>query len=278
MADELKERLARLREIAPRLNSATDQTSQMVTSVENFLVDELHLGISAETSEFNSWYAGKDDGGTPRSVRQTLAFGRVGSGYRIHVVDSMGFVDDQGRWQELATRQQTPWPSCGREIKLRAVAKLPELLDTIVREAERLAETAGATADKIGAMIGAAKGTAGASSVGAQFLTCPSCGEAGKCTSFGTSRWGACEDCDVKWFIDTKGPVGGPEVAREVMICSSCGEPAKWLNVGSSHWAVCRSCEVKWPIGANLLPSWRDEPEQDWKRNAALISSYSDAC
>jgi hypothetical protein len=278
MADELKERLAKLREIAPRLNSATDQTSQMVASVERFLVEELHLGISAESSEFNSWYAGRDDDGNPRSVRQTLAFGRVGSGYRIHVVDSMGFRDDHGRWQELATRQQTPWPSCGREIKLRAVEKLPELLDTIVREAERLAETAGATALKIGEMIGESKGTTVNSSVASHFLTCPSCGETGKCTSLGSSRWGACEDCDVRWFIDTKGPVGGPEVARQVLTCSSCGEAATWLNVGSSHWAACRQCEVKWPIGANLLPSWRDEAEQDWKRNAALIASYSDAC
>ena len=277
MTDELKQRMARLREIAPRLNSATDQTSQMVSSVEKFLVDELHLGISAESSEFNSWYAGKDDDGTPLSVRQTLAFGRVGSGYRIHVVDSMGFVDEHGRWQELKTRQQTPWPSCGREIKLKAVAKLPELLETLVRDAERLAETAGATAEKISEMIGETKGTDASTAVASQFLTCPSCGEIGKCTSFGTSRWGACDDCDVKWFIDTKGAVGGPEVARQVMTCASCGEPAQWLNVGSGHWAVCRVCEVKWPIGSNLLPSWRDEPEQEWKRNAALISSYSDA-
>jgi hypothetical protein len=278
MSDELKERLTKLREIAPRLNSATDQTSQMVASVEKFLVEELHLGISAESSEFNSWYAGRDDEGNSRTVRQTLAFGRVGSGYRIHVVDSMGFRDDHGRWQELATRQQTPWPSCGREVKLRAIAKLPELLETIVREAERLAETAGTTAAKIGDMIGEAQETRTDSCVATQYLICPSCGETGKCTSFGTSRWGACADCEVTWFIDTKGPVGGPEVARQVMTCSSCGETGKWLNVGSSHWAICRQCEVKWPIGANLLPSWRDEPEQEWKRNAALIASYSDAC
>jgi hypothetical protein len=277
MTDELKERLGRLREIAPRLNSATDQTSQMVASVEKFLVDELHLGISAETSEFNSWYAGTDDAGNSRTGRQTLAFGRVGSGYRIHVVDSMGFRDDQGRWQEMATRQQTPWPSCGREIKLKAVEKLPELLDTIVREAERLAETADLTATKIGAMIGGAKGSADPRSVATQFLICPSCGEAGKWSNIGTSRWGACEDCDVRWFIDTRGPVGGPELSRQVVTCPSCGESVKSLNVGSSHWAVCRDCEVKWPIGANLLPSWRDEPEDVWKRNAALIASYSDA-
>jgi hypothetical protein len=277
MTDELKKRMARLREIAPRLNSATDQTSQMVALVEKFLVDELHLGISAESSEFNSWPAGKDEDGNSRKARQTLAFGRVGSGYRIHVVDAVGIVDDEGRWQESATSQQTPWPSCGREIKLKAVEKLPELLDMIVTEAERLAETADLTGSKIEEMIGDARGTAGVSHVATQFLTCPSCGETGQCTSVGNSRWGSCEDCAVQWFIDTEGTVGGPEVARQFLLCPSCGEAGKWLNVGSSHWAICRDCEVKWPIGANLLPSWHDESEQDWKRNGALIASYSDA-
>jgi hypothetical protein len=45
MTDELKERIARLREIAFRLNSATDQTSKLVAMVEKLLVEELHIGI-----------------------------------------------------------------------------------------------------------------------------------------------------------------------------------------------------------------------------------------
>jgi hypothetical protein len=45
ITEELKERMARLREIAPRLNSATDQTSKLVAMVEKLLVKELHIGI-----------------------------------------------------------------------------------------------------------------------------------------------------------------------------------------------------------------------------------------
>ena len=74
--------------------------------------------------------------------------------YRIHVVDETAIVDDEGRRQGLVSRQATPWPSCGRETKMRAVEKLPELLDMIIQETERLAETADDTASKIGAMIG----------------------------------------------------------------------------------------------------------------------------
>ena len=61
MTDELKKRMARLRELAPKLNSATDQASRLVTMVEIFLVEELHIGISAESSAFNSWSPGKND-------------------------------------------------------------------------------------------------------------------------------------------------------------------------------------------------------------------------
>ena len=100
MTDELKKRMARLRELAPRLNSATDQASRLVAMVEKFLVEELHIGISAESTEFNSWSTGKDENGNERMCYQTLAFGRVGAGYRIHVVDETVIVDDEGRRQD----------------------------------------------------------------------------------------------------------------------------------------------------------------------------------
>jgi hypothetical protein len=230
MTDELQKRMLRLRQLAPRLNSATDQASRLVAMVEKFLVDELHIGISAESSEFNSWSAGTDEDGGARMIYQTLAFGRVGAGYRIHVVDEMAIVDEEGRRQESVRKQSTPWPSCGREAKLRAIEKLPELLDKIIQETERLGETAGETASKIGSMIG-----------------------------------------------DPKITVGAPELAPRVLACPGCCEQGKWLNVGSTHWCVCADCELKWLLGSNLVPSWQDETEEVWSRNAKLLATYSDA-
>jgi hypothetical protein len=230
MTDELKKRMARLRELAPRLNSATDQASRLVAIVEKFLVEELHIGISAESTEFNTWSAGNDDVGNARMVSQTLAFGRIGSSYRIHVLDEMGIANADGNWQGLVSRQATPWPSCGRETKLRAVEMLPDLLDKIIQETERLAETAGETASKIGAMIG-----------------------------------------------DHQVPAAAPEVAPQLLTCMGCGEKGKWLNVGQAHWCICADCELKWPIGTNLIPSWQDESEEEWKRNAKLLAGYSAA-
>ena len=214
---------------APRLNSATDQASRLVAMVEKFLVEELHIGISAESTEFNSWSAGKDEDDIERMIYQTLAFGRVGAGYRIHVAEETVVVDDEGHRQGLIAKQATPWPSCGRETKMkRAVEKLPELLDRIIQETERLAETAGDTASKIGAMIG-----------------------------------------------NTNVATATPEVAPQFMNCPYCGEKGKWLNVGSTHWGICTDCEVHWPIGTNLVPSWQNETEDDWNRNAKLLASYT---
>ncbi len=201
MTDELKQRMARLRAIAPRLNNATDQASKLVALVERFLTEELRIGISAESSGFNSWSAGKDEDGKSLMVHQTLAFGRVNGAYRIHVVDELRIVDDEGGPQGLVSRQATLWPSCGREIKLRAVEKLPELLDKIINETERLAETAGETSTRIGAMIGDTKVTIAAPEVAIQIMTCPSCGEKGKWLNVGARHWCACDDCEVKWPI-----------------------------------------------------------------------------
>jgi hypothetical protein len=45
------------------------------------------------------------------------------------------------------------WPSCTRETKLKAFEKLPELLDKIIEEAERLARTSEATRAKVDEML-----------------------------------------------------------------------------------------------------------------------------
>ena len=66
------------------------------------------------------------------------------SGYR----DSRGSVED---WTVLS-REQVPWPSLNREMKLLAVAKLPELLDKIIAEARRLDEVADEASKKLAAL------------------------------------------------------------------------------------------------------------------------------
>jgi hypothetical protein len=275
MTDELKLRLGRLRELAPRLNRATDETSGAVAMVEKLLAEELRVGISAESSEFHSWSAGRDEAGDTPTVHQTLAFGRVAGAYRVHVVETTA-IDRADGTTHVVNRQQTPWPSCGRETKLRAAAMLPELLDRIMNEAERLAESGDETASRLRDMLGDAREFAGPPPVARESLVCPSCEEPGELVSIGSSRWGACDQCETRWFIDTNGPIGAPEYAPRFRTCPSCGKAARWLNVGTSHWGACRDCYVKWPIGVNLTVS-SNETEHDWERNAKLLEEYTDA-
>ena len=126
-------------------------------------------------------------------------------------------------------------------------------------------------------MIGETEEIAGARTVARDRPICPSCDEPGKLLSIGSGRWGDCDDCGIRWFLDTKGPVGSPEFAARITNCPSCGKAARWLNVGSSHWGACRDCEVRWPIGVNLTASWRDETEQEWEHNGKLLAEYTDA-
>lgn len=153
MTDELKRRMARLREIAPRLNAATDQASKLVAQVEKFLVEELHIGVSAEV-RYEEVPAGTDDDNHALRIRHSLAFGRVGGSFRIHVVRETVDVDDGASARTTLAQERILWPSCTRETKLKAFEKLPELLDKIIEEAERLAQTSEATRVKVDAMIG----------------------------------------------------------------------------------------------------------------------------
>ena len=152
MTDELKRCMARLREIAPRLNSATDKASKLVAQVEKFLVEELHIGVSAEVS-YDELPAGTDQDNRPLKIRHSLAFGRVGGSFRIHVVSETVAVNGGASAEAAVAHERMPWPSCTRETRLKAFEKLPELLDKIIDAAERLAESSETTRVKVEAMI-----------------------------------------------------------------------------------------------------------------------------
>ena len=160
MGNELKKRIAALRGISPRLNSVTDQVSEIVRSVEKTLVEELNIGIDGSV-KFHSERSG--DPGV--SHEHFLAFNRVASaGYRFHIAiltvrDSPPQPGGRDAPRTL-NQEQILWPSCSREMKLRAFDKLPELLDQIIKNAEGLLQTAELTAARIKEMVGELDGSA----------------------------------------------------------------------------------------------------------------------
>jgi hypothetical protein len=153
MTDELKRRMARLREIAPRLNAASDQASRLVAQVEKFLVDELHIGVSAEVC-YEEFPAGTDDDNRVLQIRHSLAFGRDGGSFRIHLLKETIDVDDGTSARTTLAQERILWRSCTRETRLKAFEKLPDLLDKIIEEAERLAQASEGARVKVDAMLG----------------------------------------------------------------------------------------------------------------------------
>jgi hypothetical protein len=155
MTHELLKRLAALRGINPRLNSVTDQVTEIVRSVEKALVEDLKIGIDA-----SEWFLSEPAGETGVTREQYLAFSRVGSaGYRINVtiLTVRHSPKDDGE-PAGATRtlneERILWASCNRELKLKACEKLPKLLDNIIKSAEGLLKTAEETATTIKEMLG----------------------------------------------------------------------------------------------------------------------------
>lgn len=67
--------------------------------------------------------------------------------------------------------------------------------------------------------------------------------------------------------IDTDERFGG---------CPECGGTSGFMNVGQAHWFVCDDHLTKWCAGFNLFSSWKDEAEDDWKRNAERLEKYEE--
>ena len=58
--------------------------------------------------------------------------------------------------------------------------------------------------------------------------------------------------------------------------CPKCGRNDGFLNIYKSHWFVCKRHKMKWYAGYDLFSDWRDETEEDWKRNEKILSQYQE--
>jgi hypothetical protein len=58
--------------------------------------------------------------------------------------------------------------------------------------------------------------------------------------------------------------------------CPERGSNDGYLNVIAEHWFHCREHATKWCAGANLFSGWREESEEDWRRNIELLADYTE--
>jgi hypothetical protein len=140
MTEELRAQMEALREVAPRLHKASDESSKAIMAANDFL-REIGVGFSLYTSSFGEERHGVDnETGLYTSQSQHLAYGRMNGEFRIHVMNLTGTLnppkDPEATWDHVEER--IAWQSCPLSVKLEAITKLPELLARISSSAVEL--------------------------------------------------------------------------------------------------------------------------------------------
>jgi len=57
-------------------------------------------------------------------------------------------------------------------------------------------------------------------------------------------------------------------------ICPECGGCDGRTSIGRYHWVYCKRHGLKWCAGANWFDDWRDESEEDWRRNVLFLERF----
>jgi len=135
-------RLRAVHDAAKRLNEITDRAAESVKTVEKYLAEECKVGVEAAVTVESGV---DEDNGV--SWWTELKFCRIGQRFRIAVVEGHN-VD--GPPEETTT----PWSDCRREMKLKTIKVLPQLLDAVIAEIDRHIADAEQAVEDVGAMLG----------------------------------------------------------------------------------------------------------------------------
>jgi hypothetical protein len=119
--------IKRVRAAAAAVNAASDQAALAVSSLEEFLNRECSAGVYASVHVRNQ----QDEQGDEHS--ESLAYGRYGTRFRV-LVEFWGGDDPE-------TATPRPWAECSRDVKLASAEKIPDLIDAIVVELNREAQS-----------------------------------------------------------------------------------------------------------------------------------------
>jgi hypothetical protein len=127
--------LAKLRELAPKLNAAADEARKIVQYVENLLAKELTIGLKVDVLVSTRKENGK------HTIHRNLSYRRIDGRFRIAVVDVLMINDEaEGRGPSIAEDSEIsvfPWSEWPRDTKLETFPLLPQLLETIIKNAEK---------------------------------------------------------------------------------------------------------------------------------------------
>lgn len=143
MTKDVRDDLNRIRKLSTKLNSATDEATELVHVIERFLNEECSFGLECSAIFWEKDFTCRPE--TEREVDEidqdytrstSLAYCRVGSRFGIAVVTKS--VGKSAPFAIIGEPDITPWSSCSREVKLAAFEYLPELLRDAVEQAEAM--------------------------------------------------------------------------------------------------------------------------------------------
>ncbi|MFI5461449.1 MAG: hypothetical protein ACHRXM_39110 [Isosphaerales bacterium] len=140
--DVLRLRLDRLQALAKSLNAVSDEISKVVQGVESYLSDQLHIGIRAEVLIEKD-----EDPSETICIQRKLVYGRYGPKFRLFVTQITSVDGSRDHYEE------TLWANCPRDVKLLSFTKLPELLDELAVQVEKVLDQVDVGYDAIQAMI-----------------------------------------------------------------------------------------------------------------------------
>lgn len=143
--ESLHQSLERIRALSPKLNEATDQANEVVAAVVTFLNKDCSIGLPASAVVYK--YEDQED----NAELLVVSYERWNGEYQIVVTLS----NVCGATCEADIEVRKAWDQCPRDLKLKALRKLPELLHNIAERAEKLIVETTRTAEVIGDMLGA---------------------------------------------------------------------------------------------------------------------------
>jgi hypothetical protein len=142
MTHGLRDQIAQLRAITPQLHAITDEAALIVQKVEAFLGEECKLGLSAGLK-----FDQHDDGNTYEFYRR-LDYTRIDNQFRLVVSEYEEYPSG-----DATQLSRSAWVNCTREMKLRTIEIIPDLLEVIGQTVQKTIKQTQAAALKVNELL-----------------------------------------------------------------------------------------------------------------------------
>jgi hypothetical protein len=147
MRDLLRDKVATLQAVIPKLNVSTARATDIVKMVDSML-SNMNVGIPARV-HMSEEQAQNDDGETIEE-NTFLVYKRMGGKFRIGLLVKYTLADQHGNLTvDGGDDSGTPWVSLPRHLKLKSFSWVPDLLQAITDSATRLSEETEETVNRV---------------------------------------------------------------------------------------------------------------------------------